>query len=57
MSTNDTGLVLLACLLAVATLIALVAGMVGTVTWEDESALRAVALAAGEAPDWPPVIW
>jgi hypothetical protein len=57
MSTNDTGLVLLACLLAVATLIALVAGMVGTVTWEDEGALRAVALAAGEAPDWPPVIW
>ncbi len=57
MTINDNALLLLAGGLAVATVIALVASLMGPVGWEDETLWQGVALAAHEMPDWSQTIW
>ena len=57
MTINDNALLLLAGGLAVATVLALVASLMGPVGWEDETLWQGVALAAHEIPDWSQTIW
>jgi hypothetical protein len=56
MIMSDNALLLLAGGMALATLIALFAGMVGPVAWDDDTAREGVLLAAGKAADWLPVV-
>jgi hypothetical protein len=57
MTLNDNALLLLAGGLAVATVIALVANLVGMAGWEDESLRQGVAFAAQDMADWSPTTW
>ena len=57
MTITDNALLLLAGGLAIATLIAIVANLVGAVPWEDESLRQGVAFAAQDMAEWSQTTW
>jgi hypothetical protein len=57
MTINDNALLLLAGGMAVATVIALVANLVGSAGWEDESLRQGIAFAAQDMAEWSQTTW